>query len=444
MADEIFIDDGPIGTRLALVRAGRLIELSVAAVGDAPDPQGTIWLGRVGKVSPAIDAAFVDVGLERAGFLRASDAAVLPAPPHEGQAILVQARRPAGDGKGIGLTADIAIPGRFLTLTPLRPEMYLARPGATPGTKCPGAAALAAERENLLAEWRRIESGQRQNQPPAELWREPPAMERFLRDRAQPGVQAIQVNTAAALQRARAWLAMQAPDMVDTLSLHRGPELLFDRHDLEEQVDSALASRVKLPSGAAIRFGATAALTAIDVDTGAATAAGNPTSLSIAVNLEAAAEIARQLRLRAIGGLIVIDFLRLAESSHQAQVLAAFRAALADDPASTRVLGFSQLGLVEMTRQRLGEPLASRLNEPCQDCVGGLQPRAWVVAAQALRQAEAQAGHTQARRLTIACAPDVAAILDGHGARLGRRLGRAVTIAAEPARGRADFAIVLN
>jgi ribonuclease G len=462
MADELFIDDGPLGMRLAVARGGRLVELGVAAAGEAPDPQGTIWLGRVAKVAPAINAAFVDVGLERAGFLRANDAAVLNAPPTEGQAILVQARRPGADGKGIGLTADIAIPGRFLTLTPMRPGEGFANNAAAGSAAAGGAgeSTLAAEREGLLAQWRGIQAAQRTASPPAALWREPPLLERFLRDRAQPGVRAIHVNTAAALQRARAWLAAHAPEMADALAPHRGPELLFDRHGLEDQADGVLAPRVTLPSGAVIRFGATAALTAIDVDTGAATAAGNPVSLALAINLEAAAEIARQLRLRAIGGLIVIDFLRLADAAHQNRVLAAFRAALADDPAAVRLLGFSPLGLVEMTRQRQGEPLAARLGEPCSPCGGaGLQARAWVVAGQVLRQAERQAGtpgggaalgvrigvpSTPGRRVTIACAPDVAAIIEVHGAALGRRLGRAVTISAEPARARADFTVVLE
>jgi len=205
-----------------------------------------------------------------------------------------------------------------------------------------------------------------------------------------------------------------------------------------------LSSRVDLPSGAVLHFGATAALAAIDVDLARA-AEGGAGRTTLAVNQEAAREIARQLRLRAIGGLVVIDFLRMDDADERAATVAALRQALARDPAATRVLPVSELGLVEMTRKRIGEPLGRRLTESCESCGGvGRRPSVASVLAELSRRAEREARARPGQPLTAVCAPDVAAALQGElAARLALRLGAAVSVRAEAGKSRGAFEILL-
>lgn len=468
MDDELLIETGPFQTRIALIEDGRLAQLDFADPDDAGPLLGTVWLGRVTRVLPAIQAAFVEVGLARAGFLAAADARGLKPGEtrierlvHEGQALAVQAvKEPVGE-KGVKLSAAIALPGRYLVLTPGRPGLSVSRrigdaaertrleaalapllgdDGGILRTAAEGAdaALLAADVARLNAVAADIARRRAAAQAPAELWRDADPVLRALRDLAGPRVGRIRIDGAETFARARAWARDAAPELETRLERFDGPGALFDLHDVESEIARALAPRVELPSGGAIRFGATAALTAIDVDTGRQTGGRDFARTAQAANREAAHEIARQIRLRGIGGLIVIDFVHADQAAAQADVVAELRAALARDPAPLRVLPMSDLGLVEMTRRRTGESLESRLTEACDACDGrGRRPTVRAVLAglghRLMREARARPGLP----LTVTCAPELAAVLAGEPAeRLSRTVGARIAVVPEAARPR--------
>ena len=468
MDDELLIEAGPFQTRIALIEDGRLVQLDIADPDDAGPLLGTVWLGRVTRVLPAIQAAFVEVGLARAGFLAAADARGLKAGEtrierlvHEGQAVPVQAvKEPIGE-KGVKLTTAIALPGRYLVLTPGRPGLSVSRrigdaaerarlegalapllgdDGGILRTAAEGAdaALLAADVARLKAVAADIAWRQTSAQAPTELWRDIGQVERALRDLAGPRVARIRIDGAETFARARAWARAAAPELDSRLERFDGPGALFDLHDVESEIARALAPRVDLPSGGAIRFGATAALTAIDVDTGRQTGGRDFARTALTTNREAAREIARQIRLRGIGGLIVIDFVHADQPGAPAETVAELRAALAHDPAPLRVLPMSELGLVEMTRRRTGESLEARLTEACTTCEGrGRRPTVRAVLAGLGHRLITEARARPGLPLTVACAPEIAAALEGEAAeRLARRIGARIAVAADAARPR--------
>lgn len=491
MSEEILIDLGPAETRVALIEGGRLAEVRIERP-DRHSSVGNIWRGRVSRVVPGMQAAFVEIGLAKAGFLAARDARASappepspetvggdePAPPtisrlvHEGEAILVQAiKDPLGD-KGVKLTTDISLPGRLLVLTPFRPGIHLSRrleapeererlasllegalqgagdAGAAGGlilrTAAAGAAAadLLAEARYLAAEWRRLEKQAAVTAVPGLLWRDLDPVARALRDHVTPATGGVWINSAAGFAAARAYAAERLPGLAERIRRHEGDEPLFARFGAEADLARALEKRVALPSGGAITIETTQALAAIDVDSGSFVGR-DLDETSRRTNLEAAAEIARQLRLRGLGGIIVIDFIHLARTEDRAELIAQFQAALAADRAPTHVLGLSEFGLVEMTRKRTGEPLAQALSEPCDLCGGsGRRPSPATVAAEALRRAEREAKASPGRGLTLLASPEIVSCIDGLNgalAALEKSLGVSVTVRPDPALRREEY-----
>ncbi|HEX6957075.1 MAG TPA: ribonuclease E/G [Ferrovibrio sp.] len=517
MANELLIDVGLTETRVALVEDDRLVHLDLERP-ERDSALGAIFLGRVRRIEKGLQAAYVDIGLSRDGFLGRDDLVPVRDLPieqrlHEGETVLVQViRDPVGE-KGVKLTCQIALPGRFLSLTPFDPAVRVtkrisqdaermrlaavmqsllaladqtplkvtarlqrragdrrsARParydgadrrsgedrrksmGCIVNANAEGAdkTELAADLERLRARWIAIEERRSKASKtcgaPAELWREMGPVGRALRDHVGAKLDRIRVNAAQGFAEARAWLFEHAPDHVGRLERFDDPAGLFDLFDIEQDIADALSRRVALKSGGAIIFGETEALTAIDVDSGKASARGAAfEELALKINLEAAAEIARQLRLRGIGGIIVIDFLHMESAAYRAQTVNALRQALARDPAPVKVLGMSALGLVEMTRKRVGEPLSARLFDSCPTCDGdGRLPSLPAVLAELLRRAWREAASSPpGARLEIACAPDVAALLDADlRNRLERQIGAMVHVKPEAGRRRESFQV---
>jgi Rne/Rng family ribonuclease len=264
---------------------------------------------------------------------------------------------------------------------------------------------LAAEVERLKLAWKAICAKAAAATAPACLWRDEDALAPVLRDHADSGIESITVASAAGFSRARAWLALHAPELADRL---RPRAAGFPREEFEEEFARALAPTVKLGGGGMVRFDEGWALTAIDVDSAGDTAAMGREGAAWGVNREAADEIARQLRLRAVGGAVVVDFLRLSKADARARLLTRFRKALADDPARCRLLGFTRLGLVELTRRRRGPSLSERWFEG-RDGVPGPRAAAHV----ALMQAAAECAGRRVKRVRIACAPAVALAIEG-------------------------------
>jgi ribonuclease G len=391
---ELLIDRrGPL-LRAATVVDGVLTDLQMESA-DRPSLLGAVFLGRVDRIVPGLDAAFVDLGPEggdrRTGLLAASDVRIPGAATRRdaraggrpigrllrgGQPVLVQVKAEPGGNKGPTLTMDVALPGRFLVATPLAPGISVSRrlgcaeerqrlvsliEGAVAGggwiVRAGAAdadpALIAAEAEWLALSWRAIEKEASGAAAPALLKTPPDAALRAVVGQGARGPDAVVVEDEAAFAGLAAWAAEAAPDLAGRLLRHRGPPL-FDRHDLDGTIAGLAERVVPLPGGGSIVIDRTEALVAVDVN-------GGERGNALAVNLEAAREIARQLRLRNLGGIIVVDFVDMRAARDRERLIAELTHAVADDPSAVQVHGMTRLGLVEMVRPRRGPPVPDLL-----------------------------------------------------------------------------------
>ena len=475
--DQVLINVAPGETRVAFMDGDRLVELAVArATGGGV--AGDIFAGRVEKVVPAIQAAFVAIGLARSGFLALAEARPPGAVAGEGERItdyvsegdevLVQIQQDPHGDKGAKLTTRLTVAGRHLVYTPGQPEIRVSRrigsederarlsalvgelgaegEGFILRTGAAGAERAALERDvaYLRATWAEIEGKRGSAAPPVCLYCEQNPLRRVVRDETTADLRRIVVDDAGALAEARALCERLAPGAADLLELHRGPPTLFEAHGVEDQIDSALVPRIDLAGGGSVLIEETAALTAIDVNTGGGSADAGPEESARLTNLEAAAEIARQIRLRGIGGLVVVDFVSMRRRHHETEVLEAFKSAIAGDRVPVHVAGFTRFGLVEMTRERRHASLSQNLLEPCPACgAAGLARSAETVAFEALRRVLAEARARPGKPLRLTAAPAVVEVLRGRaGAALGEveeRLGRSIELDADGKLGRGEF-----
>ncbi|MCX7356011.1 MAG: Rne/Rng family ribonuclease [Alphaproteobacteria bacterium] len=465
---ELLIDDSPGELRAALREGGRLIELIVERAG-YESIVGNVYLGRIERVLPGLDAAFVDIGLARSGFLariEGLDGARLA----EGARVLVQATKDGAGEKGAALTMRIALPGRHLVYAPLEHGITLSRrivdaderkrvgalvaAVAAPegayivrtGAAAAGEADLRDEAAHLSALWEGIESGRDQGTPPACLHREPGAVARLLRDWAAAGLSRVVIDGreahAAALAHARAHL----PEIASAIRLHGEAEPLFELEGVEEEIEAALQPWVRLPSGGEIVIERTEALTVVDVNSGAHTTRGRAEDTIRDTNLEAADEIARQIRLRGLAGRIVVDFIAMDRTDDRRRVQQALERALAGDRSPARVGGFSSLGLLEITRRRGRESLAEILCEPTAP--DAVVRTALTVALEALRAARRSAAAVPGRTLTLLAAPEIVETLKAEAAMaratLEGTLGRPLVLQARADLDRESYEIVVG
>ena len=387
---ELIIERSPFGLRAGLLADGRLLDVDQLDQ-SAVDPRGDIVLGRVRKVDRNLGAAFVDCGYAADAFLGTRDACHLAAAGREttidrlvseGQGVLVQVRQGPAAGKAARVTGDITLMGMYLVYRPRRRGVALsARLERTPmaaeqraraqalfpdasvtvrsAAPLASDAELLAELQRLRAHWARIEAAAGAATPPARLHGVDDLLHRLLLERIAPDLERVVVGDRASLARARNWLAAWQPGMVERLASVPDP---FEATGAAEQLEAALQPSVPLPGGGSLIIQPTAALTAIDVNGGGQRA--------LEANLAAAREIGRQLRLRRIGGTIVVDFIDLPSRAARARVLAALREAVANDPAPVQVFPMSRFGLVEISRKRIGPSLAEMLGRPCPVCEG--------------------------------------------------------------------------
>jgi len=477
MIDTIAVDATPGETRVALIAEGRTVELLYRRAG-RESRVGSVYLGRVTRVAPGLDAAFVEIGAGCAGFLNAEDARPDPQAPagaigdhvQEGAAVLVQVARDAVGDKGPKLTRHLALPGRFLVLAPGRPGIQtsrriadeaeaarltriarrLARPGdgLVPRTAATGAPedAIAADARALYALWDGIEAARAEARPPVRLHDDGDPVVRALRDRAGASLRQIVAEAGAAAVAARAARTRFGDDAtpLPEIEIDDGGAPLFERLGVEDAIEAALSPLIPLPSGARIAIEETEALTAIDVDTGLGGSAGGETT-RLRANLEAAAEIGPALRLRGIGGLVAVDFARMRRADHRRRVLAALNKALAPDPAAGRAFGFSRLGLVELARRRTGPSLTELLCEPRAPAGERRRAKSAETVANEIARALARAARTaRPGPLAVTAAPEVARLLADPGgafAGLERALGRALALNPAPDGAREKFEI---
>jgi ribonuclease G len=423
--DEILSTTAGGRARIALREEGRLVDLVIAGDG-APDTVASIVLGRVNAVLPGMEAAFVDIGAERAGFLslmprsgenqgvprsgenqgvpRSGENQEVPprgdgegdgagagpdrfAPIHEGAEVLVQVTKTAQAGKGAGLTRNISLAGRYLVLTPMQARTAISRriedPGeraalesamaeiAAPGegfilrtaARDAGAPALAEDAAQLRGLWASIMEKRDAASPPRILHGVARGLGGVLRDCAHDGLRRILVDDRRAEAEAQAFCDAHLPDLGTRIELWDEAAPMFEALGVEDELAVALETRVTLACGGSLIIEQTQALCAIDVNTGRNVGRTSHADTVRATNLEAAEEIPRQLRLRGLGGITVIDFIHMDDAADRDRVLAALMAGLTADPAFISAGGVSELGLVELARRRGDGPLEARLEQ---------------------------------------------------------------------------------
>ena len=495
MQQDILINWSPQETRVAVVEHGAVQELHLERALER-GLVGNVYLGKVARVLPGMQSAFIDIGLERAAFLHVADLWQKPADADglpanrtgaplkpierqvfEGQTLMVQVVKDPIGTKGARLSTQISIAGRMLVFLPqdehvgvsqkippeqreaLRARVQALAAESAAGGKSGGFilrtnaedatdAELAEDVAYLRKAWARIKDAAAR-QPPASLLHEDlNLLQRVLRDLVGEHTQSIRIDSSEQFEALMGFGREFMPAAAARLQHYRGERPIFDLYSVDEEIGKALGRRVDLKSGGYLIVDQTEALTTIDVNTGGFVGARNFDDTIFKTNLEAAQAIARQLRLRNLGGIIVIDFIDMVQPEHQQAVLAELRKQLARDRVKTQVGQFSALGLVEMTRKRTREALAQLLCEPCEQCQGAGRVRtARTVAYDILREILREARQFDPKEFRIVAAPAVIEMLldeeSPHLAGLSDFIGKPISLQAESGIGPDRYDIVL-
>jgi ribonuclease G len=413
VSEEILINVTPRETRLALIENGLLQEIYIERRSRS-GYVGDIYLGKVVRVMPGMEAAFVDIGLERAAFLHCADITPIGADGlevqgepevniqallQEGQMIVVQVAKDPIGSKGARLTTHLTLPSRHLVYLPrnlhigisqrledeeerarllellqscLASESLVDKGGFIIRTAAEGASdtELLEDIRFLRKLWAAVERRISTSKEIRVLYRDLPLYLRAVRDLITPAIEKIRVDTPDAFDEISTFIRDFIPEFGDRLELYAGERPIFDLYGIEDELDKALGRQVKLKSGGDLIIDQTEAMTTIDVNTGAYLGSRNHAETVLKTNLEAATAMARQLRVRNLGGIIILDFIDMEEPEHQRQVLRTLSKALEKDHARTMISTISELGLVEMTRKRTRESLGQILCIACPVCQG--------------------------------------------------------------------------
>ena len=490
MQEDILINWSPQETRVALVENGAVQELHVERTLER-GLVGNVYLGKVARVLPGMQSAFIDIGLERAAFLHVADVwhrqadgeppnaarSAAPLTPiekqvFEGQALMVQVIKDPIGTKGARLSTQISIAGRLLVFLPQddhigvsqkipsgqRDELR-ARLQALVGEQGGGFilrtngedasdAELSEDISYLRKAWARIKDAALRLPPMSLLHQDLSLLQRVLRDMVSETTQAIRVDSREQFEALKAFGLEFMPAAADKLQHYKGERPIFDLYGIDEEIAKALGRRVELKSGGYLIVDQTEALTTVDVNTGGFVGARNFDDTIFRTNLEAAQAIARQLRLRNLGGIIIVDFIDMAREDHRDAVLTEFRKQLHKDRVKTMAGGFSQLGLVEMTRKRTRESLAHMLCEPCAVCQGkGSVKTARSVAYDIFREILREARQFNPREFRVVASPKVIELFldeeSQHLAGLSEFIGKPVSLQSESSMGQEQYDIVL-
>ena len=390
------------GPQIAVVEEGQVVELYVARRDDR-SYVGNVYLGRVQNVLPGMEASFVDIGESRNGVLYAGEVGIAGDEGDEiprietvlksGQPILVQVTKDPMRSKGARLTALVSLAGRHLVLVPnaktigvsrrlsdsersrLRDIVGPMRPpehGLIVRTAADGAAQADLERDlkGLLDTWADIEAREKKARAPALLYAEPQLETRVIRDLFNKDVSRCVVDDPELEASIRSYVRSNSPDLDHRLELYEGELPIFEEHRISEQIRKSLDRRVWLPSGGHIVIDRTEAMTVIDVNTGKFVGKKTLEETVFHANKEAAIEVARQLRLRDIGGIIVIDFIDMENAANREELFSTFRRELEKDRTRTQVFEISPLGLVQMTRKNVSAGIVETFSDSCPECEG--------------------------------------------------------------------------
>ncbi len=486
MTEEILVNHSAHETRIAVVQQGVVQELHLERAATR-GLTGNVYLGRVSRVLPGMQSAFVDIGLERAAFLHVADlwqsrtnlhALGHPTPIEkllfDGKPLLVQVIKDPLGTKGARLSTQISIAGRLLVYLPQDPHIGVSQrigneterarlrarlQALLPEDEAGGFiirtsaeeaadAELAADVGYLRQRWREILDDSQRRPPPSLLYQELSLTQRMLRDVAGEDTASIQIDSADECQRMIGFAETYVPGLVGLMHAYSGERPLFELHGVEAEIEKALARRVDLKSGGYLIIDQTEALTTIDVNTGGFVGGRNFDDTIFKTNLEAAQAIARQLRLRNLGGIIIVDFIDMTSAEHRDAVLQELRKALARDRTRTTVNGFTTLGLVELTRKRTRESLAHVLCEPCPTCAGrGMLKTARTVCYEILREIHREARQFDPREFRILASQDVIDLFLEEEAQplaaLGDAIGKRITLQVEGLYSQEQYDIIL-
>jgi ribonuclease G len=486
MSEEILINVTPQETRVAIVENGVLQEVHIERA-RTRGIVGNVYKGKIVRILPGMQAAFVDIGEARTAFLHAADIRSptdaggdgAPAPInellHEGQEIIVQVVKDPLGTKGARLTMQITLPARYLVYLPysrhigisqkigddtererLRALVKSARTeGEEGGYILRTLAETVDEQEihNDVQYLRRVWAACReriQDAVPGTLIHEDLALAlRTMRDLVRANVEKIRIDSREIFTKARDFAIEFIPEVAERIEHYPGERPIFDLYSVEDEIQKALARKVPLKSGGHLVLDQTEAMTTIDVNTGAYVGKKNLEETLFKTNLEAAQAIARQLRLRNLGGMIIVDFIDMAEAEHKRQVLRALERALARDRTKVCMTEMSPLGLVELTRKRTRESLEHVLCQPCPACQGrGMLKSAQTVCYEIFREILRDARQYGADEYLVLAAPEVVDMLLDEEAtglvKLQEFIGRPVQLKVEPLYTQEQYDVVLR
>lgn len=441
MTEEILINCTPQETRVALIQQGEVQEFQVERT-QSRGFVGNIYLGKVSRVLPGMQSAFIDIGLDKSAFMHVADiyqAQDLPIEKviFEGQTLMVQVLKDPLGTKGARLTTHISIAGRNLVYLPLEDKQgqigisqkivneedreklktrlrglfnskqtgsFIVRTSAEEAADSD----LALDLMYLNKAWESLHTESLKKPAPSLLHEDLNLAERVLRDIAGENTTQIKIDSAENYEKLKNFALNYIPNQADKIQLYRGERPLFDLYDTEAEINLALNRRVKLKSGGYLMIDQTESMTTIDVNTGSYVGARTFDDTIYKTNLEAAQAIARQLRLRNLGGIILIDFIDMYNTEHQQSVLSELKRGLQRDRAKSSVSDFSSLGLIEMTRKRTRESLAHQLCEACPVCKGqGEVKTAQTICYEIMREILREHRQFNPKQFRIIAAPDV-------------------------------------
>ena len=503
MHQEILINWSPQETRVAVVENGAVQEIHVERSLER-GMVGNVYLGKVARVLPGMQSAFIDIGLERAAFLHVADLVssinlrhaepdentkssdvplqLLPIEKQvfEGQTLLVQVIKEPIGTKGARLSTQISLSGRLLVFLPqdkhigvsqkipaaqrkqLRNRLqelataaakdsqdsniggYILRTNAEEAED----AELAEDISYLRKTWGRIQDAAKRLPPKSVIHQDLNLLQRVMRDLVSDQTQSIRLDSQLQFNKLIAFSQEFMPAAAEKLQHYKGERPIFDLFNIDDEIGKALGTRVDLKSGGYLIVDQTEAMTTVDVNTGGYVGARNFDETIFKTNLEAAGAIARQLRLRNLGGIVVLDFIDMTRVEHREAVLVEFKKQLARDRVKTACSEFSSLGLVEMTRKRTRESLAHMLCEPCAVCAGkGIVKTARSVAYDILREILRESRQFNPREFRIIAAPKVIELFldeeSQHLAELSDFIAKPISLQSENAAGQEQYDVVL-
>lgn len=471
MIKEILVDVGINETRVAILEDGVLVEFSIECLDDQRRA-GNIYRGKVENVLPGMQAAFIDIGEEKNAFIYIDD--VIPKDNesetledlkhlsitdllHEGQEIMVQMIKEPIGTKGARVVTQITIPGRYLVLIPtvdyigvsrrIENEAERERLKSLVGRfKAPGVgliirtaaeeiepAEIQSDYEFLMGVWKKIQKKTKKGSCPALLYRDHDLLYRILRDYLSKDINSLLINDFEVYGKALELTKNLAPSLKNRIQPYNGETNLFSAYNVEAQLEKALRKKVWLDCGAYLVFDQTEALTVIDVNTGKFTGSTSLKDTVFQTNIMAAVEIARQIRLRNLAGIIIIDFIDMVSDEEREKVIDKLKVEFERDKTKVNILGFTSLGLLELTRKKVKQSLREFLQTECQCCEGtGYLMSLESVAQKAARLIQQIAKNTSAEALLLGVNPQIGSVLIGPGGanleKLERNLNKTIFV----------------